>query len=267
MPDAKDATVLLDIRDDIAHIILNRPGAMNALNLEMAKELLDAAMRCDETTGVRAVVIAGAGKTFCAGGDVKQFVTIDADVQLPTYVRAITTYLHAAISALARMNAPVIAAVEGSAAGGGMSLALACDLIIAAESARFTAAYTRIGLCPDGSMTYSLSRLVGMRRALELTLTNRTLSAPEALDWGIVTAVARDGEALLRADELAHQFTQGPTLAYGATKRLIHAGWSETLETQMMAESQAIAAMAGTADAREGMAAFLARRAPEFKGR
>src|SRR5690349_6582587 len=109
MPDGNDATVLLDIRDDIAHIILNRPGAMNALNLEMAKELLDAAMRCDETTGVRAVVIAGAGKTFCAGGDVKQFAT--EDEQLPTYVRAITTYLHAAISALARMNAPVIAAV------------------------------------------------------------------------------------------------------------------------------------------------------------
>lgn len=267
MPDANDAAVLLDIRDDIAHIILNRPGAMNALNLEMAKELLDATMQCDETTGVRAVVIAGAGKTFCAGGDVKRFGAEDADAQLPTYVRAITTYLHAAISALARMNAPVIAAVEGSAAGGGMSLALACDLIIAAESARFTAAYTRIGLCPDGSMTYSLSRLVGLRRALELTLTNRTLTAAEALDWSIVTAVAPDGEALLRADELAHQFAQGPTLAYGVTKRLIHAGWSETLETQMMAESQAISAMAATADAREGMAAFLARRAPEFKGK
>lgn len=267
MSDANNATVLLDIRDDIAHIILNRPGAMNALNLEMAKDLLDAAMRCDETTGVRAVVIAGAGKTFCAGGDVNQFVTVAESEQLPTYVRAITTYLHAAISALARMNAPVIAAVEGSAAGGGMSLALACDLIIAAESARFTAAYTRIGLCPDGSMTYSLARLVGVRRALELTLTNRTLTAAEALGWGIVTAVAPDGEALLRADELAHQFTQGPTLAYGTTKRLIHAGWSETLETQMMAESQAISAMAGTADAREGMAAFLARRAPNFTGK
>jgi 2-(1,2-epoxy-1,2-dihydrophenyl)acetyl-CoA isomerase len=240
---------------------------MNALNLEMAKELLDAAMRCDETTGVRAVVVAGAGKTFCAGGDVKRFGTEAESEQLPTYVRAITTYLHAAISALARMNAPVIAAVEGSAAGGGMSLALACDLIIAAESARFTAAYTRIGLCPDGSMTYSLSRLVGVRRALELTLTNRTLTAAEALDWGIVTAVAPDGEALLRADELARQLAQGPTLAYGATKRLIHAGWSETLETQMMAESQAISTMAGTADAHEGMTAFLAKRAPEFKGK
>ena len=152
MPDTtSDAIALLDIHDAIAHITLNRPAAMNALNLEMARALLDVAMRCDETTGVRAVVLSGAGKMFCAGGDVKQFVT-ESD-HLPTYVRAITTYLHAAISCFARMNAPVIAAVEGGAAGGGMSLALACDLVIAAESARFTAAYTRIGLCPDGSMT------------------------------------------------------------------------------------------------------------------
>lgn len=260
-----DSTVLLDIRDNVAHIVLNRPGAMNALDLEMAKALLDAAMQCDETTGVRAVIVSGAGKTFCAGGDVKRFVSEGA--QLPAYVRAITTYLHAAISCLTRMNAPVIAAVEGSAAGGGMSLALACDLIIAAEPARFTSAYTRIGLCPDGSMTYTLSRLVGMRRALELTLTNRTLTAREALDWGIVTAIVPEGEALLRADELASQLAQGPTLAYGATKRLIHQGWTESLETQMTAESQAIAALSGMADAREGMAAFAAKRVPNFTGK
>lgn len=260
-----DTRVLLDIRDNVAHITLNRQDAMNALDLEMAKELLDIAMRCDETTGVRAVVLSGAGKMFCAGGDVKRFVT--EGKQLPTYVRAITTYLHAAISCLARMNAPVIAAVEGSAAGGGMSLALACDLVIAAESARFMAAYTRIGLCPDGSMTYTLSRLVGLRRALELTLTNRTLTAREALDWGIITAVAPDGEAVRHADALAGQLAQGPTQAFGATKRLIHQGWTESLETQMMAESQAIAAMAGTADANEGMTAFTAKRAPAFTGK
>ena len=262
-----DAPVLLDIQDAIAHITLNRPTAMNALNLEMAKALLDAAMQCDETTGVRAVVLSGAGKMFCAGGDVRQFVNMTEGERLPTYVRAITTYLHAAISCLARMNAPVIAAVEGGAAGGGMSLALACDLVIAAESARFTAAYTRIGLCPDGSMTYTLARLVGMRRALELTLTNRALTAREALDWGMISVVAPDGEALRQADALASQFAQGPTLAYGATKRLIHQGWSETLETQMMAESQAIAAMSATADASEGMRAFLAKRQPEFTGK
>lgn len=262
-----ESTVLLDIRDDVAHVILNRPDAMNALNVEMARELLDVAMRCDETTGVRAVVLSGAGKTFCAGGDVKRFVAESDQEQLPVYVRAITTYLHAAISSFTRMNAPVIAAVEGSAAGGGMSLALACDLVIAAESARFTSAYTRIGLCPDGSMTYTLTRLVGMRRALELTLTNRVLTAREALDWGIVTAVAPDGEALVKADELASQLAHGPTLAFGTTKRLIHQGWTESLETQMAAESQAIAAMSATADAQEGIRAFAAKRRPDFSGK
>lgn len=262
---SSDDIVLLDIHDDVAHITLNRPTAMNALTLEMARALLDVTMRCDETTGVRAVVLSGAGKMFCAGGDVRQFVT-ESD-HLPTYVRAITTYLHAAISCLARMNAPVIAAVEGGAAGGGMSLALACDLVVAAESARFTAAYTRIGLCPDGSMTYTLARLVGMRRALELTLTNRALTAQEALGWGMITAVAPDGEALRKADALASQLAQGPTLAYGATKRLLHQGWTESLETQMVAESQAIAAMSATTDAGEGMRAFLAKRAPEFTGK
>ena len=261
-----DTTVLLAIHDDVAHITLNRPDAMNALTLEMAQALLDVAMQCDETTGVRAVVLSGAGKMFCAGGDVKQFVAEEEGERLPTYVRAITTYLHAAISCLARMNAPVIAAVEGSAAGGGMSVALACDLVIAAESARFTAAYTRIGLCPDGSMTYTLSRLVGLRRALELTLTNRTLTAHEALDWGIVTAVAPDGAALQHADTLASQLAQGPTLAFGATKRLIHQGWTESLETQMMAESQAIAALAGTADAKEGMSAFTSQARARLPG-
>jgi 2-(1,2-epoxy-1,2-dihydrophenyl)acetyl-CoA isomerase len=260
-----DRTVLLDIRENVAHIVLNRPGAMNALTPEMAHELLDAALQCDETTAVRAVIISGAGNVFCAGGDVKQFAA-EGD-RLSTFVRAITTYLHAAISALARMNAPVIAAVEGNAAGGGMSVALACDLLIAAESARFTTAYSRIGLCPDGSMTYSLARLIGMRRALELALTNRTLTAQEALDWGIVTAVTPDGEALQRAEELARQLAQGPTLAYGATKRLLHQGWSESLETQMMAEGQGIAAMCGTADAREGIGAFTAKRAPHFTGK
>lgn len=148
-----------------------------------------------------------------------------------------------------------------------MSLALACDLVVAAESARFTAAYTRIGLCPDGSMTYTLSRLVGMRRALELTLTNRTLTAQQALDWGIITAIAPEGAALQQADMLASQFAQGPTLAFGATKRLIHQGWTEGLETQMLAESQAITAMSGTADAAEGMSAFVAKRVPNFTGK
>ena len=257
--------ILLDIRGTIAYLTLNRSEVLNALNLEMAKDLMDAAMECEKNPAVRAVVLASAGSTFCAGGDIKSFAA--QGEQLPAYLKEITTYLHTAISCLARMDAPVIAAVQGSAAGGGMSLACACDLVFAAASARFTAAYTRLGLTPDGSLTYFLPRLVGVKRALELTLTNRTLSAEEAYQWGIVTAVVPDGQVLERAEALARELATGPTMAFGVTKRLIHQGVTESLETQLMQERHAISTMAGSADSQEGMSAFLAKRAPLFKGK
>ncbi|HEV7552363.1 MAG TPA: enoyl-CoA hydratase/isomerase family protein, partial [Candidatus Angelobacter sp.] len=141
-----DDTVLFEVRENVAHVTLNRPQAGNALDLEMAKQLMAAALRCEADPAVRAVLLAGAGKSFCAGGDVKVFA---AQPQLPQYLREITSYLHLAISRFARLDAPVIAAVQGSAAGGGFSLAIACDLVIAAESATFLMAYTKIGMAPD----------------------------------------------------------------------------------------------------------------------
>ena len=257
-----DTNVLLDIRDSVAFITLNRPKAMNTLNLEMAKDLMDVALHCETNTAVRAVVLTGAGEAFCAGGDIKSFVT-EGD-QLPAYLKAVTAYLHTALSCFTRMDAPVVAAVHGSAAGAGMSLACACDLTVATQSARFTAAYTRIGLTPDGSLTYILPRLIGVKRALELTLTNRTLSAQEAYDWGIVTAVVPDGQAQHQAETFARQLAAGATQALGATKRLVHQGWGESLETQMMHERQAIANFGATANAQEGISAFLAKRSPHF---
>ena len=181
-----DDSVLFEVRDNVAHVTLNRPQAGNALDLEMAKQLMAVALRCEADQGVRAVLLKGAGKSFCAGGDVKVFV---AQKELPAYLREITSYLHLAISRFARLDAPVIAAVQGSAAGGGFSLAISCDLVVAAESANFLMAYTKIGMAPDGGSTYFLPRLVGLKRAMELTLTNRVLSAREACDWGIVTEV------------------------------------------------------------------------------
>ena len=174
--------LLFEVRDSVASITLNRPEILNALNLELARDLMNVAMECSGNRDVRAVVLSGAGSAFCAGGDLKSFAA--QGERLPAYVTEVATYLHAAVSYLTRMQAPVIAAVQGSAAGAGMSLACACDLICAGKSARFTAAYTRIGLTPDGSLTYFLSRAVGMKRALELTLLKRTLSAEEAYHWG-----------------------------------------------------------------------------------
>jgi 2-(1,2-epoxy-1,2-dihydrophenyl)acetyl-CoA isomerase len=257
--------VLLEIRETIAYLTLNRPEALNALNLEMAQELMGAAMECDGHPAVRAVVLAGAGNTFCAGGDLKSFAA--QGERLPRYLKELTTALHAAVSYLVRMDAPVIAAVQGSAAGAGMSLACACDLVVAGASTRFTSAYTRLGLTPDGSLTYVLPRVIGMKRALELTLTNRTLSAQEAAEWGIVTAVVPDSSVQEQAEALARHLSAGPTMAFGMTKRLLQHSWTESLETQMRHESHAISTAGGSADAQEGIAAFLAKRSPVFKGR
>lgn len=257
--------LLFDIRDSIARITLNRPDAANALNVDMAKDLMHAALQCDADPVIRAVIITGTGRMFCAGGDLKSFAA--QGEKLAYHLKEVTTYLHAAMSRFTRMNAPVIAAVNGTAAGAGMSLACACDLVLAAESAKFTMAYTRVGLTPDGSSTYFLPRIVGLKRALELTLTNRLLSAQEAQAWGIVTKVVPDAHLQAEADALAAQLAAGATSALGAAKRLLHSGWSETLETQMEHETQAIAARAHTADGREGVAAFLEKRAPQFTGR
>jgi len=257
-------TLLFDVRDNVAHITLNRPEAANSINEEMGKDLMHAALRCDEDFEIRAVLISGAGKIFSGGGDLKAFSA--RGNQLPYHIKEVTTYLHAAMSRLTRMDAPVVAAVHGAVAGAGMSIAIACDIVVAAETTRFMVAYTRAGLVPDGSSTYFLPRIVGLKRALELTLTNRMFSAQEALQWGLVTRVVPDNELLAQASAMAVQLAAGPTRAYGISKRLLHSGWTETLETQMENESQAIANSARTADAREGITSFLEKRPPKFKG-
>jgi len=259
------STLLYEVREAVAWITLNRPQAANALNAEMGRELMEVTLAADEDAGVRAVVITGAGSLFCAGGDLRAFS--ESGERVSSTLKEITTYLHAAISRLARMDPPVVAAVNGAAAGAGMSLACACDFVMAAETARFTMAYTRAGLTPDGSATYFLPRLVGPRRALELTLTNRTLSAQEAVEWGIANRVVAADALLEEAQALATQLAVGPTRAFGTAKRLLREGWNESLESQMENESRAIAAIARSADSREGIAAFLEKRAPRFTGR
>jgi 2-(1,2-epoxy-1,2-dihydrophenyl)acetyl-CoA isomerase len=265
MLDASPYTTLrFEVREHVARILLNRPESGNALNREMAYELLHAALRCDDDPTIRAVVLTGAGNAFCVGGDLKSFAA--EQERVGHHLKEVLTGLHTAISTFIRMEAPVIAAVNGVAAGGGMSLACACDLVIAAESARFTVAYTRVGLSPDGSSSYVLPRLVGLRRALDLTLTNRMLSAAEALEWGLITRVVSDATLAMEADALAAQLAAGSRGALGAAKRLLHASWNETLETQMAHEAQSIAALAQSPDGREGVAAFVEKRPPKYSG-
>jgi 2-(1,2-epoxy-1,2-dihydrophenyl)acetyl-CoA isomerase len=259
-------TLRLDIGDDgVAELVLDRPDDANGVNLAMARDLVEAALACAGDRRVRAVLVRGEGRFFCAGGDLKSFTAVP-DAERPHHLREVTTFLHAAIATLVRGDAPVIGAVHGSAAGAGFSLACACDLVIAAESARFVVAYTKIALSPDGSASYFLPRLVGLRRAQELALTNRVLTAPEAHEWGLVTRVVPDGDLLVEARALASEMAAGPTAAFGATKRLLREGWETALEAQLARETEEICAMAATADGREGMAAFVAKRAPRYDG-
>jgi len=258
-------TIRLEKDAAIATITLHRPDAFNALNLTLGRELLSAVLEVDEDPAVRCVVLTGAGKAFCGGGDVKAFA--DNLPRIGALIKELTTYVHGAVSRLVRTPKPVLAAVNGVAAGGGLSLAMAGDLVLAAESARFTMAYSRIAASPDGSSTYWLPRLVGLRRAVELFYTNRVLSAREAMEWGLVTRVVPDGELASATRALAIELAQGPTLAFGRGKLLFHGATTESLETQMELESQLIAASGHTEDFAEGVRAFAAKRAPVFKAR
>lgn len=261
------ANLTLDRRGGVAWVTINRPAQFNALDLAAMEELLDVANRLATDSAVRAVMLTGAGdKAFCAGGDVAGFAAAGED-GVALLIHRMTAAFHMAISRLAWKRAPVVAAVNGVAAGAGLSLVAACDLAVAAEgAARFTSAYTRIGLTPDGSSTFFLTRILGPRRATELHMTDRVLTAREALDWGLVNRVVPDGALLEKAERLAAGLAEGPTRAYGGLKRLVQTGLTDSLESQMERESRFIAEMAGTADGVEGVRAFVEKRKPRFTG-
>jgi 2-(1,2-epoxy-1,2-dihydrophenyl)acetyl-CoA isomerase len=260
-----DGSVSFEVRHGVGWITLNRPAQFNALDLGAMKDLAAVATRCSTDPAVRAVVLTGTGeKAFCAGGDVGAFAA-NAD-DLPPLLMEMTAHFHLAISRFAWLRAPVIAAVNGVAAGAGLSLMAAADLAIAVDTAKFTSAYTQIGFTPDGSSSYFLSRILGARRALELYLTNRTLTATEALDWGLVNRVVPAAAFPGEVATLARQLAEGPTRAYGGVKKLVQMGLNDTLESQMERETRMIVAMAATADGREGVRAFAEKRRPKFTG-
>jgi 2-(1,2-epoxy-1,2-dihydrophenyl)acetyl-CoA isomerase len=261
----KYETLQFDIQDHVASITLNRPAALNALNLQMAKELCDVANRCGADKAVRAAVLTGSGeRAFCAGGDVADFAAAGDGLEI--LLKEMTSYLHMAVSRFAWMRAPLIGAINGVAAGAGFSVALCCDLAIAAEGAKFTSAYSKIGFTPDGSSTYFLSRLLGRRRAMELYLTERVLTAKEALDWGLVNRVVPGTDLQAEARKLALQIAKGPTLAYGGIKKLLQMAPIDSLESQMERETRCIVQSGTSADGREGARAFVEKRAARFAG-
>jgi 2-(1,2-epoxy-1,2-dihydrophenyl)acetyl-CoA isomerase len=256
-------TVEIDVRDRIARITLNRPDAGNALNLELASALCRAAVGL-RGSDVGAVILTGAGRTFCVGGDLHY---MREAVNVGDAVLRLATQFHGAIEAFAALDAPVISAVRGAAAGGGMSLAIAGDIVLAAESARFTMAYTAIGFPPDGGSSWTLPRLVGLRRAAELMLLNERLDAEAARELGLVTRVVADDALDAEAEALARRLADGPIHAHGAVKRLLQKSATRGFAEQLAEEARTIAALADGPDGREGVAAFLEKRAPGFGGR
>ncbi len=258
------STILFKVSDGLATITLNRLEAANAMNITMSHDLMMAAIECDENPEIRAVLITATGKMFSAGGDLKSFV---ASESMPHLLKEMTVYLHGAISRFARMDAPVVVAVNGTAAGAGFSLAAAGDLVLAAESAKFVSAYTKSALSPDASSTYFVPRAIGLRRAAELMLTNRVLSASEALEWQLINRVVPDADLMTEATALAKELAAGPTLAFGQVKQMLLATFGESLETQMETEARNITEMSKSQDTAEGIAAFVEKRAPNYQGR
>lgn len=246
----------------IARIIFDRPEVLNAIDLAMAQAFLASVETVVAMKGLRCIVLAGAGRAFMAGGDVASFGETPAAA-----VDALLQTLHPALLALRASPAPVIAVVQGAAAGAGFSIALGADYVLASDKARFVVAYDRIGAPPDCGGTWFLARKLGRTRAFALMLGGEALDAPAALAAGLVSEVAPHAELEARAQALALAIASGPTQAYGQFKRLIDASFAATLAEQLEAERAAFIAATATADFREGVAAFLGKREPAFTGR
>jgi 2-(1,2-epoxy-1,2-dihydrophenyl)acetyl-CoA isomerase len=248
--------------DGLAHVTLRRGEAGNAIDLEMARGLLEAARACGRA-GVRAVLLTGEGKSFCVGGDLREFSRLSGEA-LEKHLIAVTEALHEAQRTFAAIDAPMVAAVQGAVAGAGIGLAAAADVTLAADDASFTAAYTGIGYAPDAGVSWFLPRLVGPKRALDLLLTNRRIPAAQAAAIGLVSRVVAADELAAEAARTAEALRRGPTAAFGVTRRLVAAGLTSDLGPHLDREARALAAAAASGEGREGVAAFLDKRAPEF---
>lgn len=260
--DHADSPVLLRREGAIAWLVLNRPGSHNALNVAAAQALHACCSELSGDPGVRAVIIKGEGKSFGVGGDLAS-MRDDA----PATAMALIEPLHASIRMLAALDAPVVASLRGNVAGGSMSLAMACDLAIAADDARFNLAYINVAASCDLSGSWHLPRLVGLRNAMAIALLGDSLDAQEALRLGLVNRIVPAAELDAATEALANRLAAGPTLAYGRMKRLMRQSFDNDLPTQLDAERDNFRASASTEDFREALEAFFSKRPPKFLGR
>ena len=256
--------VLLAVDEGVATLSFNRPQVFNAMDAEMMIQFRTAAEQVQRDSAVRAVVLRGEGKAFLAGGDVGLFH--QRIQELPDMIVRWGREMHFAILALRRADKPVLASVHGACAGAGFSILCAADLAVAADNAYFSLAYTKIGASPDGGSTHFLPRLVGYKKAMELTLLADRFDANKARDLGLVNWVVPADQLTPETQRIARELARGPTVAYGEAKRLMNQSLDRSIDTQMEEELAAFARCARTHDLAEGVAAFVEKRKPAFEG-
>jgi 2-(1,2-epoxy-1,2-dihydrophenyl)acetyl-CoA isomerase len=248
--------------EGIASILLNRPETFNAFNLEMIESLSLHLITLAVDQAVRVIIISGEGKAFCAGGDLKWVLSFPQGP--PAAFHELAARFHQAILEIRRMSKPVIAAINGIAAGGGFSLALACDFRLMAESAILRQAYTSNGLCIDGGGSFTLPRLVGSARALEIMAFDQPISSEQALAWGLVTKVVKEGDILEAATRMAQELAKKSINSFGWSKRLITDSFDTSFETQIECERRGLRSCAAHPEGKEGLTAFSEKRKPVF---
>jgi 2-(1,2-epoxy-1,2-dihydrophenyl)acetyl-CoA isomerase len=255
--------ILFEIRDQVAHISLNRPEKLNAFNRSMALELQDQLLACDENDTVRAVLLTGTGRAFCSGQDLSEF----PPDTIPDFEKAIDEYYNPVIRLLKTIRKPVVCAVNGIAAGAGANIALACDIVVAVSTASFVQAFTKIGLIPDSGGTFFLPRLVGLQKATALMMLGDKISAPEAQQMGMIYACFEENEFVEKSSLIASTLAKLPTAALMLIRKALLESFTNNLEEQLDLEKKFQQKAGNTKDFREGVTAFLQKRVPVFTGK
>lgn len=259
-------TILFEVRSGAARLTLNRPDRLNSFNVAMHEEVADALAQVEADPDVRALLITGSGRGFCAGQDLADRA-VAPGVEPVDLGDSVERFYNPLIRRLTSLPKPVVCAVNGVAAGAGANIALACDIVLAAKSARFIQSFAGIGLIPDSGGTWALPRLVGQARALGLALTGQPLGAEQAESWGLIWKAVEDGKLIEEAEALLARFACGPTRGLAETKRLIRTTWARTLDQELDLERDVMRALGRSEDYQEGVAAFFEKRSPVFKGR